>query len=253
MTHPSDSSRAQTGPVAPHNRGREKTSSPDWQQARADLERFSPAVLPIIEQMLDRYPELKPCAPDLASTFAIITRVFERGGTFFICGNGGSQSDALHIAGELDKSFKHPRRLSEDLKQKFAGLPGGADLAEHLQQGLRTIPLGTNPALTSAIANDNPLPHIGLAQELFSLGRAGDVLLGISTSGSAQNVRYAATAAAALGMDVISLTGPGGGPLAEQATVAIRAPGSSTAEIQGYHIQLYHALCDMLEVHAFGQ
>ena len=85
------------------------------------------------------------------------------------------------------------------------------------------------------------------------MGRPGDALLGISTSGSAQNVRYAASTAHALEMTVVSLTGPGGGSLAAQADIAIRAPGRDTPEIQGWHIQLYHVLCDMLEAAEFGQ
>ena len=225
----------------------------DWKQVKDELTSFSPDALTVLQRMVDRFPELRPCAPDLAHAFETIARCFEGGGTFFVCGNGGSQSDALHIAGELDKSFKHHRHLSPEQQKAFEGLPGGTELADHLQQGLPTIPLGSNPALTSAIANDNPLPHILFAQELYALGRKGNVLLGISTSGGAQNVRYAAAAAHALGMPVISLTGPDGGPLADQADIAIRAPGSTTAEVQGWHIQLYHALCDMLEVHAFGE
>ena len=212
---------------------------------------FSPKAFTVMQRMVERYPELLPCAPELARAFEAIAGAFGRGATLFVCGNGGSQADALHISGELDKSFRHPRPLSAGQKQRFQGTPGGEELAAHLQRGLPTIALGANPALSSAIANDNPLPHIGFAQELYSLGREGDVLLGISTSGKAQNVRYAASAARAMGITVVSLTGPGGGPLAEQADIAIRAPGVDTPEIQGWHIQLYHCLCDMLEIHAF--
>jgi len=210
-----------------------------------------PPAAPVLKQMIEHYPDLRPCVPDLVRAFETLMRSFNTGGTLFLCGNGGSMADALHIAGELDKSFRLPRKLSADQCRRLLPQPGGADLAEHLQQGLRAIPLGANPALASAIANDNPLPHIGFAQELFSLGRPGDVLLGISTSGKAQNVRYAASTARALEMTVISLTGPHGGPLAEQVDIAIRAPGKDTPEIQGWHIQLYHTLCDMLEAASF--
>lgn len=244
MDHPSESAKADDSGA--------RAAPRDWNRVTQELLDFSPAALMVLESLVDRHPELRPCAPDLGRAFQTTARCFSQGGTLFVCGNGGSQSDALHIAGELDKSFKHPRSLSEEQKKAFAGLPGGEELANGLQRGLPTIPLGANPALTSAISNDNPLPHIVFAQELYSLGRRGDVLLAISTSGKAQNARYAAATARALGIAVISLTGPGGGPLAEQAGIAIRAPGSSTAEIQGWHIQLYHAFCDMLEVHAFG-
>lgn len=211
---------------------------------------FPPAALPL-RQMMTRTSELNGCVDDLVRAFETLMRVFNTGGTLFICGNGGSLADALHIAGELDKSFRNPRRLTEAQRRGLLGQPDGAALADALQQGLRTIPLGANLALTSAIANDNPLRDVGFAQELYVLGRPGDVLLGISTSGKSQNVRYAASVAHALDMTVISLTGSAGGPLAAQADIAIRAPGGETSEIQGWHMQLYHTLCDMLESAAF--
>lgn len=210
-----------------------------------------PAAAPFLRAMLERFPELEVCSADLVKAFEALLRCFNTGGTFYICGNGGSMADALHIAGELDKSFLHPRTLTEVQRRRLQAQPGGADLAQHLQQGLRTVPLGANPALSSAIANDSPLRDISYAQELYALAHPGDVLLAISTSGNAQNARYAASAAHALEMTVISLTGPGGGALAEQADIAIRAPGKNTPEIQGWHIQLYHALCEMLEFAAF--
>jgi D-sedoheptulose 7-phosphate isomerase len=202
--------------------------------------------------MMERYPELNGCVPNLVRAFEALMRCFRSGGTLYLCGNGGSMSDALHIAGELDKSFRHPRGLTEEQRRRLLSQPDGQALADHLQQGLRTVPLGTNPALSSAIANDNPLRDVVFAQELYALARPGDALLGISTSGGAQNVRYAASVAHALEMTVISLTGSSGGALANQADIAIRAPGRDTADIQGWHIQLYHVLCDMLEAAAFG-
>lgn len=225
-------------------------------QTNAPLQRVEaayPSAAPVLRAMLERYPALEGCAGDLVSAFETLMRCFRSGGALYICGNGGSMADALHIAGELDKSFRHPRGLTEAQRAALIAQPDGAALADHLQQGLRTIPLGANPALMSAVANDNPLRDIGFAQELYALGRAGDVLMAISTSGNARNVRYAASVAHALQMVVVSLTGPGGGPLAAQADIAIRAPGVDTPEIQGWHIQLYHTLCDMLEVAYFSE
>ncbi len=210
-----------------------------------------PPAAPALRVMVERYPELCACVPALVRAFEALMRAFRAGSAFFVCGNGGSMADSLHIAGELDKSFRHPRPLTEAQRRRLEDQPGGRELAGHLQQGLRTIALGANQALASATANDNPLAHIGFAQELFALGRPGDVLLGISTSGLAQNVRYAASVAHALNMTVIALTGPQDSPLADQADIAIRAPGKDTPEIQGWHIQLYHVLCDMLESAVF--
>ena len=90
------------------------------------------------------------------------------------------------------------------------------------------------------------------AQELYALAHSGDVFMGISTSGNAKNVIYAAMTARALGLSVIVLTGQGGGRLAEFADILIRAPETDTARVQQWHIQLYHVLCEMLEAHFFA-
>jgi len=227
-----------------------QADEPPFDSLAAVSEAYPPAA-PVLQHMIEQYPELRPCVPALVRAFASLMRCFSSGGTLFICGNGGSMADALHIAGELDKSFRLPRKVAEDQRRRLLSQPGGADLAEGLQQGLRAIPIGANPALASAISNDSSLPSIDFAQELFSLGRPGDVLLGISTSGKAQNVRYAESTAHALDMTIISLTGPHGDAVADQADIAICAPGRDTPEIQGWHIQLYHTLCDMLEAASF--
>ena len=112
--------------------------------------------------------------------------------------------------------------------------------------------LGANLSLSTAIANDIPLAHVGLAQELYASARPGDVFLGISTSGNAQNVLYAATTARALGLSVIALSGEHGGKLSGQSDVAIKAPAADTATVQVLHVQIYHILCEMLEAQFFG-
>jgi len=119
-------------------------------------------------------------------------------------------------------------------------------------RGLRAVVLGANPSLSSAVDNDNPARSMGLAQELLALARPGDVWLGISTSGRAQNVCHAASVAAALGLTTIALTGPVGEPLADQVDIPIRAPGARTDRVQECHIQIYHALAEMLEAHFFA-
>ncbi len=217
-----------------------------------DFKAEAPFAADVLGKMSAAHPELMETLQALADAFRTCLRSFNTGGTLFIAGNGGSMADAIHIAGELDKSFKLPRPLPAGVSQRLKSLPAGAKLADHLQQGLRTVTLGLNPALSSAIDNDSSLAHTGLAQELNALGRVGDVFLGISTSGNAVNVNYAASTAHALGMMVIALTGAGGGRLAEQADIVLRVPASQTAEVQNLHIILYHALCEMLEAQAFG-
>jgi D-sedoheptulose 7-phosphate isomerase len=203
--------------------------------------------------MLDLAPELATCQPDLERALDSTIAVLNAGGCLYICGNGGSMSDALHISGELLKSYTLPRPLGTDVQARLrdAG-PYGQILAQNLQQGLRTMVLGLNHSLNSAIENDVAVPGIGYAQELFAMARPGDALLGISTSGNARNVCYAAQVARSLGVTVISLTGQSGGKLADLADIAIRAPETRTDRVQELHIILYHCLCEMLEIVFFG-
>ena len=219
---------------------------------RVELARTAPRAARVLETTLQTLPELAVTAEALARTFHILHDCFSRGGTLFIAGNGGSMADALHISGELDKAYKRVRPLPAVHRQRLAAQPDGELLARHLQPGLRTVTLGINPTLASAVDNDFALPHTGFAQEFYALARAGDVFLGISTSGNAQNVAYTASVASALGCTVIALTGADGGRLARQADVAMRAPAQTTAEIQDLHILMYHALCEMLEEAFWG-
>ncbi len=161
-------------------------------------------------------------------------------------------SDALHISGELLKAFARPRPVSETLRARLLKQPDGADLAQHLQAGLRAHVLGLNPALSSAVANDVSLPGIPYAQELNALAREGDVLLGISTSGRARNVLLAAQVARALGVTTVALTGADtSSPLATLADIAVCVPERETYRVQELHLLLYHQLCLMLEAHFF--
>jgi len=118
---------------------------------------------------------------------------------------------------------------------------------------LRAVVLGANPSLSSAVANDMADRDVNLAQELAALARPGDVLLGISTSGNARNVAYAAQTARALGLTVIALCGEDGGRLATLSDVAIRVPARRTDRVQELHVQCYHTLCEMLEAEFFEE
>ena len=188
-----------------------------------------------------------PNETEIVSAATLAVASLAAGGTLFIAGNGGSFADALHIAGELAKSFERERPLPDELRARLTEASGGTELADSLQRGLRVVVLGTNPALSSAIENDLPLRHVGFAQELCALGRAGDVLLAISTSGRSQNLLYAAQAARALCMPVITLTGPGPNPLADLADREIHVMGDTTAAIQTSYVAAYHRLCQLIE------
>ena len=214
----------------------------------------SPAVAEHYRVVLE-HPALAGIADQVGRAYQVITEALERGGTLYLCGNGGSFADVLHISGELLKSFVRQRPLPAALAQALRRQPYGEALATHLQAGLRAHVLGANPILTSAVANDIPVPGIGYAQELAALARPGDVFLGISTSGKATSVLMALSLARALGLTTIGMTGSAreDNPLAAGADVPLVVPARETAAVQEQHIALYHQLCLMLEAHFFAE
>lgn len=212
-----------------------------------------PDIIEIIIEFMERNPQLNPIFHPLTQSYMLMVDCFDHGGRLFICGNGGSLADSLHISGEMMKSFQRNRNLTREDREKFKDLPGGNRLADALEYGFPVIVLGLNHSLKSAVENDIPVPNIGFAQELFALGKAGDVLLGISTSGNAQNVSYAVTTAKAISMSTIGLTGQPGGKLAQMVDIAIPVPASSTHRIQELHLRVYHTLCAIVEAHYFKE
>ncbi|HIE14233.1 TPA: SIS domain-containing protein [Candidatus Bathyarchaeota archaeon] len=133
------------------------------------------------------------------------------------------------------------------MRKKLISLKDGQKLVKCLESGLKCITLGTNLSLLSAVLNDFKVPNMNYAQELYVLSQPGDVFFGISTSGNATNVYYAALTAKTLGLTVILLTGESGGKISEIADITIRVPETETYKIQELHVPLYHCLCQMLE------
>ena len=207
-----------------------------------------------LEILLQNYPQLANCDADIEKTAQLIIDCQEKGGTLFTCGNGGSCADADHISGELLKGFCRKRPMTQAEREALAAQsPEVAEvLSSKLQRGLRCISLMNFPGAGSAVRNDLG-GELDVAQVLYALGRKDDVLLGISTSGNAKNVRYAVAVAKLKGMKVLGLTGEGGGLLAELADVTIRVPSHETYRIQEYHLPIYHALCRMVENHFFSE
>lgn len=204
-----------------------------------------------IEEFFVRQPDRAGCREEFEDAFALLVECFRNDGTLFLCGNGGSFADCLHISGELMKTFMRRRPLPEAHRRALEQDPRGAALAGELQAGFRAVPLGLGGSLVSAIWNDCETPHIHYAQELYVMGRAGDALLAISTSGTARNVLNAMAVAKVLDMRTIALTGPAGGEMAEHADIALRLPGGDTAVVQEAHVPCYHLLCRAIEAAFF--
>ena len=204
--------------------------------------------------LIERYPALSVCKDDIEWAYEILEECFATGHKLLIAGNGGSCADGEHIAGELMKGFKLQRKCTKEFAETLKSIDAerGAELAEKLQGGLPTIALDNHQALNTAYIND--VTNGGLltyAQQVYGYGKAGDVLLGISTSGNSKNVAYATVVARASGMKVIGLTGAKGGKLANVADVTIKVPETETYMIQELHMPVYHCLCLMLEERFF--
>ncbi len=201
-----------------------------------------------IDLLLQRYPKLENVREEILQAYLVMEECYKNGGKLLIAGNGGSAADAEHIVGELMKSFKKPRKPSEefvfDLQKASPEL--GPVLAENLQGALPAIALDGHVALSTAYMNDCE-PLFCFAQQVNGFGKAGDVFLGISTSGNSKNVLYAAAVARAKGMKVIGLTGCRDSQISSYADVCVKAPESETYMIQELHLPIYHCWCLMLE------
>ena len=146
-------------------------------------------------------------------------------GKILVCGNGGSAADAQHFAAELTGRFEKER------------------------MELAAIALTTDTSALTAIGNDYGFDHV-FSKQVRALGRTGDVLVGISTSGNSGNVIEAIKAAHQNGMKVIALTGRDGGKIAQmlqEGDVLLNVPYPRTARIQEVHILLIHAMCDCID------
>lgn len=206
----------------------------------------------ILERMLSRHPGLEDLRGGMLQAFEILCKTFESGGKLLVCGNGGSSADADHIVGELMKEFKKKRPLPDSLRQSILQRYGdeGAYLVENLQGGFPALSLTAHTAFLTAFGNDAK-PELSFAQQVHCIGRPGDTLLALSTSGSSSNVYYAAMTAKSVGMEVIGMTGATGGRLKPLCDVVLAVPEVETDRVQELHQSLYHTLCGMVEERFF--
>lgn len=205
-----------------------------------------------LSRLIERYPILASCSADIAAAIELLHHLFSSGNKLLICGNGGSAADSEHIVGELMKGFVKPRKISaaDAAKITKSGGPDGAAVATRLQGALPAIALTSQVSLNTAISNDTHAEMI-FAQQIYGLGRKGDAVLGISTSGNSRNVINAFIVARALELRTIALTGRSGGLLPPFADVIIRVPADTVLEIQELHLPVYHAVCVELEERFF--
>lgn len=207
-----------------------------------------------VDSLIARYPELAVCQDDIVGSYKILEEAYANGRKLLVCGNGGSAADSEHVVGELMKEFKLKRKVFANQADAMKAIDPemGGYLADNLQGALPAIALTGHSALSTAFMNDSESVLV-FAQQVNGYGKAGDVLLGISTSGNSKNVIYAAITAKARGLKVIGLTGEKESRLSKLADCCIQVPETETYKVQEMHLPVYHCLCMMLEEKFFGE
>lgn len=180
--------------------------------------------------MKESLMELSRLAADVAGQLGepveragrLIVESMRSGGKLLACGNGGSAADAQHFVAELVGRMGPER------------------------QSLPAITLSVDPSAVTAIGNDYGYENV-FARQVEGLGRSGDVLLAISTSGKSPNVLRAIRAARARGMSVVALAGQGGDALLGECEVSFHIPSANTQRVQELHMAVLHAVCEYID------
>lgn len=167
----------------------------------------------------------------ICAAIAVMCESLGAGGKILACGNGGSAGDAQHFAAELVGRFERER------------------------PGLAAVALTTDTSILTAVANDYDYTKI-FSKQVEAMGRRGDVLFAISTSGNSANVIAAIEVAHARGIRVVAMTGKDGGKIAKLLRpddIELRVPAERTARIQEVHLLALHCLCDGIDTLLYGE
>ena len=175
-----------------------------------------------IDIIISNFNELKKCSGNINKIADICIDAIEHGNKLLLCGNGGSASDAQHIAAELVVKYKKIRRA------------------------IPAIALTTDTSIMTAIGNDISAEKI-FERQVEALGNKGDILIAISTSGNSINIINALNIAKQKGLVTILLTGNNGGSASQIASYTLKVPSDTTNNIQELHIATGHLICDIIE------
>ncbi len=186
------------------------------------LERPKVSLQNNLEEHLELFGRLSNLSAPVEQAAHLIATALSRGHKLLLCGNGGSAADSQHLAAEFTGRFVKDRRP------------------------LAAMALSTDSSALTCIANDYSFDDV-FYRQVIALGRPGDCLLAISTSGNSRNVIRAAEAARSAGMRTIGLLGRDGGALLDLCHVSIVVPSTSTARVQEAHIFIGHTLCSLVE------
>ncbi|MGC8875062.1 MAG: D-sedoheptulose-7-phosphate isomerase [Chloroflexia bacterium] len=180
------------------------------------------------ESMALKARVLEQQSETIAAMAHALLKGLKRGGKVLLCGNGGSAADAQHLAAELVNRFRRER------------------------PALPAVALTTDTSVLTATANDRAFEEV-FARQVEALGRPGDLLLLLSTSGRSPNLHRAAQAARERGLTVLALLGGDGGGLPGRCDLALVVPSDNTPRVQEVHILVGHILCDVVETALFGE
>jgi len=176
----------------------------------------------IIDESIQTKELLKQLISNIEAVVNMVLKTLQNGRKILLCGNGGSAADAQHIACELVAKLQKKRK------------------------SLPAIALTTNTSLLTAISNDASFEEV-FARQIEGLGKSGDTLIAISTSGKSPNVLKAVETAKSMEINTIGLTGMNGDKLVQQVDLNIKVPSSNTQRIQEAHILIGHIICEMVE------
>jgi D-sedoheptulose 7-phosphate isomerase len=180
-----------------------------------------------LDTIIENFLKLKAYAPSMEEIAKAWITSLEQGNKIMFCGNGGSAGDSQHLSAELVGRYKMNR------------------------PALSALSLTVDTSALTAIANDFGYEHV-FSRQVEGLGKAGDCLVGISTSGNSQNIVNAFLKAKEMSIKTIAFTGESGGKMKELADICLNVPSSVTNNIQEMHIACGHILCDMVEKHFFA-
>lgn len=175
----------------------------------------------------ENFKALAEMSADVVQVAELCTQALKAGSKIMFCGNGGSAADSQHLAAELVGRYKLNR------------------------PAMNALALTVDTSILTAVGNDYGYDVI-FSRQVEGVGRAGDVLIGLSTSGNSKNIVKAMLLAKTMGITTVALTGQGGGEMKEVADFCIAVPSMATNNIQEMHIAVGHLICELVEKEIHG-
>lgn len=175
-----------------------------------------------LHSVAESFHALAALAPTIAEIAERCAASLKAGGKVMFCGNGGSAADSQHLAAEFVGRYKLER------------------------PALNSVALTVDTSILTAVGNDYGYDEV-FRRQVEGIGKAGDILIGLSTSGNSRNVLLAFEKASSMGITTVALTGASGGKMKEAADIALAVPAGITNHIQEMHITCGHLICELTE------